>query len=36
MDLLKKVTEDTCKWIDYDIKGIIYVRTDPHVTLERM
>lgn len=36
MELLKKITNDTCSWIDYDIKGIIYVRTDPEITLDRM
>ncbi|KAL4438342.1 hypothetical protein ABPG74_009765 [Tetrahymena malaccensis] len=36
MDLIRKVTDDTCKWINYDIRGIIYVRTDPQITRDRM
>jgi deoxyadenosine/deoxycytidine kinase len=31
MDLHEKITNDIMKWINYDIKGIIYVRTSPEV-----
>ncbi|EGR30336.1 hypothetical protein IMG5_134510 [Ichthyophthirius multifiliis] len=36
MELLKKITNDICEWINYDIKGIIYVRTSPEISMERM
>ena len=36
MDLLRKITLDICEWINYDIKGIIYVRTLPEISMNRI
>lgn len=35
-DLHEKITNDVQSWIKYDIKGIIYIKTTPEVSLHRV